>query len=213
MSDRLNGTPHRTLALLALLSALGCQTPGTAQLQGQAAALQPPSDRFDLVIYGQDFDPAEHEVFLRTNLDFGSEWVSLGNLDAAVSDGVTRDGWATAIFPDLSTERFFGQDFREQYLEVRILTRDGVDGSAISALYVMPHSARAREAAPRIQQLIESDPVTVEQHSIASHVQPSPRALEPGVEYVEHVRAPMKHTLPGVMEVEQLQVEWRNRDG
>lgn len=210
MNQKSSSTVRTAFLLLAVFATFGCHTPGISQSPGSPAAQHPPGDGFDLVVYGADFDRGEHEVFLRTNLDFGSEWVSLGFLAAAA--GASQADGATAIFTDLSTERFLGQDFRESYLDLRIITREPSNGSSVSAVYAMPHVPASRDAAARIRHLIETEPMAIEHNSLASHVQPRPRSLQPGIEYIEHVRAPMKHTLPGVMEVEQLQVEWRNRD-
>lgn len=213
MKDTPSHARSQSTLLLALLATVGCHTAGTSQAPGQTAPGQTTAERFDLVVYGFDFDPAEHEVFLRTNLDFGAEWVSLGTLDPNSRGSRGDDDWATVVFPELSTERFLGQDFRESYLDLRIVTRDGSDGSSVSAFYAMPHAPNVQQRAPEIRRAIESDPLTVAGRSIARHVQPRPHPLRPGMEYIEHVRAPMHDALPGVMEVEQLQVEWRNRDG
>lgn len=209
MNESMNGTRHRLLSLLTVMATLGCHTAATSQSAGQIPAPLEPTERFDLVLYGSDFDPDEHEVFIRTNLDFGSDWVSLGTIAPAANGG--DPAWGAVVFTDNETARFLGQDFRESYLELRITTRDGSDGSRLSAVYVMPHVAQAADAQPHIARLIEEDPRLVEQHSLASHVQPTPHPLRPGPDYVQHVRIPMKHALPGVMEVQQLQVEWRNR--
>lgn len=211
MNHRPDATRRTTLFLLAIAASLGCHTAGTSQSTTTPIAGQGSDQQFDLVVYGFDFDPGEHEIFLRTNLDFGAEWVSLGTLDAAPPRGSSGNAWAAAVFPDLSTERFLGQDFREHYLDVRVVTRGDSDGSSVTAFYAVPHIPGAPNVAAEIRRLIEEQPLAVEHHSLASHVQPRPQPLEPGVEYVEHVRAPMKHTLPGVMEVEQLKVEWRHR--
>lgn len=210
MNNRPYGIKHIALFLLAIAASFGCHTAGTSQSPTHSFAGQGTDQQFDLVVYGFDFDPGEHEIFLRTNLDFGAEWISLGTLDPAPPVGSSHNAWVAVVFPDLSTERFLGQDFRESYLDVRIVTRGDSDGSSVSALYAMPRTAAANSAA-EVRRLIEHEPLAVEHHSLASHVQPKPRPLEPGVEYIEHVRAPMKHTLPGVMEVEQLKVEWRHR--
>lgn len=211
MKRAARGTRQRLLPLIAVVAAVGWHTAATAQTSAQPGDFPVPTERFDLVIYGFDFDPGEHELFLRSNLDYGAEWVSFGPIDPAPRHSDDDAGWTAVVFADISTERFLGQDFRESYLEVRIGTRSASDGSLLSAIYAMPHLARAPEAAPRIAHLIESDPVRVKHHSLASHVQPAPQTLGPGPDYVQHVQAPMKHTLPGVAEVEQLQVEWRNR--
>lgn len=198
------------LVLVTALATFGCHRSGMSQT---VPSTEPaPTGTFDLLVYGHDLDPGEHEVFLRSNLDYGAEWISLGTITnpAASADDPT---WGTAIFTGLSTQRFLGQDFRESYLDLRITTADASDGSLVGAFYAVPHTGEAAEALPRITRMIETDPVAVERASIASHVQPSPVALEPGEAHVEHVRAPMTDRRPGVMEVLQLEVEWRNRDG
>ncbi|MDX1673156.1 MAG: hypothetical protein R3314_00035 [Longimicrobiales bacterium] len=197
----------RTFATLLLVTAtaLGCGTPGTAQDTRPEPTFAPEDLRFDLFIYGADLDAGEHEVFLRTNLDFGGEWESLGSISTHGT------GWGTAVVANLSAHRYFGQDFREMYLDLKIATSENADGARIAAIYAVPHVPGIDRHLDRINRLIENDPGTVEAASIASHVQPAPATLRPGAEVVEHVRAPMKHELPGVAEVKQLQVEWRNR--
>lgn len=211
MNDKLDAVRHSLLLIPAFLATLGCHTSLASQASGEPGDPLQSTDRFDLVVYGVDLDRAEHEVFLRTNLDFGSEWVSLGTLGDTASR--SDETWTAVVFFDLSTERFLGQDFRESYLHLRIITRDGAPGSRVSAFYATPHVDRSLVRPQQLQRLIEDDPLAVERTSLASHVQPKPAELQPGVHYIEYIRAPMKHTKPGVMEVKQLQVEWRNRDG
>lgn len=213
MNQTFSGTRQAMATLLAVAASLGCHTTGASQVSAGVEGVQPAADHFDLLIYGFDFDPGEHEVLLRTNLDFGSEWVSLGTLPGQAASRSGNEAWSTAVFTGLSTLRFLGQDFREQYIDLKIVTAGTSDGSRVSAVYAMPASEGLEQDIGRITTLIETDPLLVEEHSLASHVQPAPAHLQPASEYVEHVRAPMKHTRPGVMEVEQLQVEWRNRGG
>lgn len=196
------------LSALALLATLGCQSTGASQTAQRPDPRGALAERFDLVIHGLDFDPGEHEVFLRTNLDFGAEWESVGLIEP--ERGAAGE-WATVVLPGLSTERFFGQDYRENYLDLRIVTANQADGSQMAAVYAVPHTPGAGDAAERITALIVDDPIAVERVSIASHVQPRPAELRPGEEYIEHVLGPTKHIKPGVAEAEQLQVEFRNR--
>lgn len=203
--------PARLSGLLGLvaLATLGCHTPGTAQHADPEPQFAPEGQSFDLVIYGHDLDPGEHEILLRTNLDFGGEYVSMGTIDVHEAD----ERWISAVFPDLSARRFLGHDFREMYIDVRIVTADAADGGRLTAIYALPHVDGLASHVHRLTRLIEQQPQRVEAASLASHVQPSPAELAPGTAVVQHVRVPMKHRQPGVAEVEQLQVEWRNRGG
>lgn len=198
-----------SLALFALLATLGCQSVGSSQAAARPDAARGQADqRFDLLVYGLDLNRGDHEVFLRTNLDFGHEWESIGRIAA---DGASGDRWGTAVFPGLSGERFLGQDVRENYVDVRIVTTGGADGAHLAALYAMPHAPRARGGTAQVTRLIEDDPTAVERRSFMSLVHPKPVALRAGAEYVGHVIGSVKHSGPGIKEVEQLKIEWRNR--
>lgn len=205
-------TSSATAVMMAVLTTAACHAqsasqapPAPAPQLGRTAAAP---ETFDLVVYGSGFHTGQHEVFLRTNPDHGAGWVSIGTLDPVASDA-----WAATVFPELQTERFLGQDFRESYLDLKIVTAGAGEHPRVSAIYAMPHVPPAPGAAAAITRLIETRPRSVEALSIASMVQPAPVALRPDRDYVEHVRAPLADPRPGVLEVLQLIVEWRNREG
>ena len=67
-----NWKRYGSLATLALLATIGCQSAGMSQTASRADGSRGQAEqRFDLLVYGFGLDQGEHEVFLRNNLDFG----------------------------------------------------------------------------------------------------------------------------------------------
>jgi hypothetical protein len=178
-------------------------------------------ERFDLWIYGQDFDHVEHALYLRTNPAEGGEWELVGYFDGdqdstAYLEGARadlvrdRDGqFEAAVFHGLSRDRFLGGDIREGTLEVRIVTDSAADGSELSALYAMPYRpTRNYRTEEEIAHLVEEQPRWIRVNSLASHVRPRPVRLEAGSEWVEKLEAPVREARPGVLEVQWLDLLW-----
>ncbi|MFB6240198.1 MAG: hypothetical protein ABEJ46_01290, partial [Gemmatimonadota bacterium] len=181
-------------------------------------------ERFDLWIYGRDFDHVEHSVYLRTNPGHGEEWELIGHFnperdregfrpearDSLVRSLDARHG--AVVFHGLRRGRFLGGDIRERHLTVRITTRKGADGSELSAVYAMPHRpTRSYRTEEEITRLIEERPRTVRVNSLAHHVRPLPARLEPGAPWTEKVEAPVRGMEPGVLEVEWLDLLWEKK--
>lgn len=191
----------------------------TGRIQGE--------ERFDLWIYGHDFDHVEHSLYLRTNPDRGETWELVGHFNPErdragyrpeARDSLIRslDGRRGAVvFHGLSRERFFGGDLRERHLTVKITTREDADGSGLRAVYAVPHrSTRNYLTEEAVTELIEERPRSTRINSLAHHVRPVAAPLVPDEPFVEKVEAPVRGMKPGVLEVEWLDLLWEGaRDG
>lgn len=178
-------------------------------------------ERFDLWIYGRDFDHVEHSVYLRTNPGHGERWELVGHFNPErdregyrpeARDSLIRslDGRRGAVvFHGLRRDRFLGGDIRERHLTVRITTRDGTDGSELSAVYAMPHRpTRSYRTEEEVTRLIEGRPRSVRVNSLAHHVRPLPARLDHGEPWTEKIEAPVRGRKPGEREVEWLDLLW-----
>lgn len=212
MLERISWTCRGPLLLVALLAAAGGPRAATAQTPPPNDLRDPAVRQFDLVVYGFDLDAGEHEVFLRTNPDFGYTWESVGTLRAQAPAGSDSNGrWATAVIPALSSDRYFGQDIRESQVAARIATAAGADGSRLSAVYATPHVPGQGPAfAQQLTRLIEQEPEVLEKYSLGRLVHPRPAVLRAGEGFIALVLAPVRHRPAGVLEVENLEIEFRN---
>lgn len=192
----------------------------------EAAGRLEPEDRFDLWVYGRDFDHGEHGLHLKANPGEGGEWELVGHFDGdqdstAYVSGARpeyvrdRDGeWEAAVFHGLSRARYLGQDFRESSIQVRIATDSAADGSELAAIYAMPYRpTRNYRTEEEIAGLVEENPRWIRVNSLASHVRPRPARLVPGTVWTEKLEAPIRKARPGVLEVEWLDFLWRTPGG
>ena len=173
-----------------------------AALAPTAVAQSPaPADSFDLVLVGDALSPAAHQVSLKTNPTAGSRWTAL---DDAQCTGTGR----LMVLPTLSTERYVGQDLRENYIALKIAT--DAEGGRLRAAYAVPAADRMdADTCTRLARLVGEQPMTVRRHSIAVYERPRPVRLRPGTPFIEHVEAPVRHRKPGVTEVEWLEILFR----
>ncbi len=149
-----------------------------------------PAARFDLWLYGHDFDHAEHQVALRGN---DGVWHLLGNVNgqhdidayepgAAPEHVHSYDGrWHAVVFRGLDRERFLlrAPDGRRM-VELRMDGGDG-DGSDLAAVYAMPYRpTRNFLTEAETTRLIEGHPRRTAVEALAHHVRPHTVALSPG---------------------------------
>jgi mannobiose 2-epimerase len=158
--------------------------------------------RFDLVLYGRGLASGEHRVLLKTNPGEGEEWEQVGTLAPQTAAGEWR---AVITATDLSRERYFGQDFRENHLSLKIVTPEGSGGEAqLGAVYAVPH--RNENTAERLTRVIAERPQVVRRRSMASYVRPHPMRLRAGTPFVTNIEAPVRFDKIGVAEVKWLKV-------
>lgn len=212
------------LVLIFLLVAL--------QVRGMSPAV-PPSpgwepaqpeqsqEHFHLILFGDHLARENLQISLKTNPGYGEEWQKLGKQ----RDGASQDG-RFLKYNDLSLEKYFGHDIRENYLPLRITWQgDGSEsgkasrGAAkspekesikIRAVYVVAADGEASGWSwSQWKEKITRDPAAVKSSSMASHVRPSPQRMHPGRAWTIHVEAPVRHLKPGVQEVKWLDILFR----
>jgi mannobiose 2-epimerase len=181
--------PARVTATLA---------PGAAPTEKATRA--PADSLFDLVLYGRGL-ASDRRVFLRTNPGFGEAWKQVG------PPASRRDpsGWGAVVVRGLSRERFLGQDFRENYLALKVASPARAGAARLAAVYAVPHDAR--NTTERLAEAIRERPGIVRRRSLASYVRPRAARLDGGgAPFVEKIEAPVRYRRPGVAEVAWLEV-------
>ena len=199
------GEPTRATVVLEAVAS-------SAPTGSNAAA--PADSLFDLVLYGPDLRSGTHRVFLKTNPGFGNAWEPIGTLsppDAERRTGVPNEStWETVLLTKLRRERYLGQDFRENYLALKIVTvAEGPIPSKLSAAYAVPHHRRNTTA--HLHDALRTQPLDVRTHSLASYVRPRPAPLQSDTPFVEKIEAPVRYERPGEAEVAWLEVLFGGR--
>lgn len=148
-----------------------------------------PSQRFDLWLYGHDFDHVEHEVYARHPEE--SDWTFVGAINPQRDrEGYVEDAqpdhiysyddrWHAVVFHGLHRSELLGGDAEGgDRLELRIDSRDESDESQFGAAYAMPYRAtRHYVTEPKATSLIEEQPRWMTVNSLAYHVRPTPDTL------------------------------------
>jgi hypothetical protein len=162
-----------------------------------------PENRFDLWLYGYDFDHAEHTVSVRS--PEASGWTFLGTINpqrdrnAYVEQSQGEhvysydEKWHAVVFHGLRRARHLGGEPGTR-LEVKVTTHDGSDASRLGAAYALPYRAtRHYVTEPKATALIERQPRWMAVNSLAHHVRPAPDTLRPGDArtYPLHTDAPL----------------------
>lgn len=182
------------LASVALLGAV------FALVLGPTVHAQPVSsvDTFDLILVGDSLSVSAHRVALKSNPTKGATWTTLDDVQCDETERLL-------VLPGQPTDRYLGQDIRENYLALRVTAE--TDGGILRAAYAVPSTNDLDAAAcARLARLAETRPMTVRHHSLAVYERPRPARLRPGAPFIDHVEAPIRHRKPGVMEVAWLQV-------
>lgn len=171
-----------------------------ALVLGPTVHAQPVSsvDTFDLVLVGDSLSVSAHRVALKSNPTKGATWTTLKEARCEETERLL-------VLPAQPTDRYLGQDIRENYLALRVTAE--TDGSTLRAAYAVPSTNDLDAAAcAQLARLAETQPMTVRRHSLAAYERPRPAQLRPGAPFVDHVEAPIRHRKPGVMEIEWLQI-------
>ena len=160
----------------------------------EAASRLDAEERFDLWIYGHDFDHAEHRLSIKAPGD--SEWTFVGHFNPQRdADGYLEgarakyrysydEKWHAVVFHGLHRSRFLGDTEAGGSVQVKIETPEAQqagDGSRLTAVYAMPYR-RTRNYATEaeVTRLIETHPRWTALESLARHVRPVPQVLRPG---------------------------------
>ena len=199
-----NGTDVTPAPGGAPLVSLPDRDPGrvTATLApGAAEPTRAPADSlFDLVLYGRGLADGR-QVFLKTNPGFGENWERVGP-PASHRD---TTAWAPVVVRGLSRERFLGQDFRENYLALKVASPPRAGAARLAAVYAVPHDAR--NTTERLAEAIRERPGRVRLRSLASYVCPQAARLDAGgAPFVEKIEAPVRYRRPGAAEIAWLEV-------
>lgn len=175
-----------------------------------------PSRRFDLWLYGRDFDHIEHKVFARS--DDTSDWTFVGAInpqrdrsgyvDEARSEHVYsyNDRWHAVVFHGLRRADFLDDDEKgNPQLEVKIESRKESDTSLLGAAYALPYRAtRHYVTEPKATSLIEEQPRWMSVNSLAYHVRPTPDTLRPN--------SPATYMLSADTPIDSARIQsWRNK--
>jgi len=150
-----------------------------------------PANRFDLWLYGYDFDHAEHTVYVRQ--PGAEDWTFLGVInpqrdrDAYVEHARPEhiysydDRWHAVVFHGLRRATHLSPDSLGARLELKVTTRDESDASRFGAAYVLPYRATRHYATEaKATRLIEQQPRWMTVNSLAHHVRPFPDTLRTG---------------------------------
>ncbi|GEM_PF-826069 len=150
-----------------------------------------PAEKFDLYLYGHDFDHTEHGLYLKSKTDDQWEFIGYFNpqqdrdayLESARSKYIYsyNDKWHALVFHGLDRKRFIDTVDNEVRLTFKITTPEGSDTSRITGVYAMPYrKTRHYKTEGEITRLIESHPRWMEINSIATHVRPKAAELKDG---------------------------------
>lgn len=151
-----------------------------------------PRNRFDLWLYGYDFDHVEHKVYARPVGD--SAWTFIGAINPqrdregyvanARSEHIYSydDRWHAVVFHGLRRARLLGESAADgARLEIKVTSRSESDTSRLGAAYALPYRATRHYATEqKAASLIEEQPRWMSVNSLAYHVRPLPDPLAPG---------------------------------
>jgi len=150
-----------------------------------------PNRRFDLWLYGHDFDHAEHEVYVRAADT--SAWTFLGVINPqrdrnAYVDGARPDyiysydeRWHAVVFHGLRRAAHLASGAGGDRLEIQLRTADKSDRSRFAAAYALPYRATRHYVTERqATTLIEEHPRWMAVNSLAHHVRPGADTLAQG---------------------------------
>jgi len=181
--------------LLVYFCLLLLASAGLAQSSSQQPA------RFDLVIFGSDLSLQETEVWLKENPGTADNW---HKLESGLVAKTTNSKHTTLIYRGLETNKFAGQDIRENYISIK-LRIDNQQNAQLRAAYALPHLENTDEITNKIHQAIQSHPAKMKEHSMATLVFPRPHSLSQKA-VIEHIEMPVRHLKPGVQEVRWLDI-------
>lgn len=163
--------------------------------------------RFDLWLYGKDFDHVEHSLYARASGD--SSWTFVGAItpqrdrDAYVKQARSEyvysynERWHAVVFHGLERTHLLNQRKRGGRLQVKVTTHEGSDASLLAAAYALPYRAtRHYVTETKATALIQNQPRWMGVNSLAHHVRPVADTLRPNTSatYTLSTDAPLDST-------------------
>lgn len=168
-----------------------------APAAGQPSDMEP--QHFDLVLFGRNLTEGDLQVALKVTPGTRDEWTDIKS--TSKKGRHTGRGYTTLVLTDLPVRKYIGQDIRENYLALKIVTEKG----ALHAVYAVPSAGRpASEVARHLHPLIIGKPLRVQQYSYAWHIRPRPFVFTGSQPFIEHIEAPVRHLPAGVQEAKWL---------
>lgn len=166
---------------------------------------------FDFWVYGEGLNEGKYQIFLKTNLFYGNKWECVGKFPQH-SDNlkVSKEG-KLLIISRLKREKYWGQDIRENYVAVKMVSPKGNPTVSVKGMYIFSSQTEEKEGLERKIRRIENQYPVLNKKSLAYHVRPRAYTLVHGVPYIEHVEAPVKGHKPGVLEVEWLEMIFKHK--
>lgn len=156
---------------------------------------------FDLVIFGSNID-SNTEVMLKENPGTKNSWQKLES-SRLISD--EQNEFTSLFFSNLSTEKFAGQDIRENYIAIKISPATGTEQN-IQALYALPHVDHSQNTLQKIHTAIQSHPEQIRKYSLGKLILPRAQSISGDSKFTEHIEMPVQHLKPGIQEVKWLNV-------
>jgi len=155
--------------------------------------------QFDLAIFGQHLNASSVQVWLKENPGINDNWIKVGNGQTVIS---SDDSFTTIVYSGLDTDKFAGQDLRENYVAIKIKTK-GQQTAQIRAAYALP---TIEQATDNLHKAIQYHPGKIKEHSMGSLVFPRPQRVTSKKTFLEHIEMPVRHLKPGVQEVRWLDI-------
>ncbi|WP_445664801.1 hypothetical protein [Fodinibius sp. AD559] len=181
--------------IFALFACLLFASIGSAQ-----NPIEEPS-KFDLVIFGNNLD-SNTEVLLRENPGTENSW---NKLDSGHLISDEQNEFTSLIFSSLSTEKFAGQDIRENYIAIKI-NPSSSSSLNIRALYVLPHAKYTSDHLQNLHTAIQSDPEQIRKYSMGKLIFPRAQSISGDKKITEHIEMSVRHLKPGIQEVKWLDI-------
>jgi hypothetical protein len=157
-------------------------------------------DRFDLWLFGHDFNYMEHSVWLKSKEE--GEWELIGHFnpqrDAEGYEIGARKAfmnsydnrWHAVAFRGLKREKFLRPLQNNSYrVSLKVKTKESSDRSRLSAAYVMPYRpTRNYLTEEKITDMIRRNPRMVEVNSLVGYARPNAVRLEKGKGFSENIQ-------------------------
>lgn len=168
---------------------------------GMAQSTSHQSSQFNLVIFGDNLETNSIEIRLKVNPGTEQHWQKVEEKANRYSDSE----YTTLTYKGLSSEKYAGQDIRENYIAVKIRVLNKNE-TKVRGLYALPHLECSQNNLEKIHEAIKSSPEQIHKHTIAKVVYPRPQSLSADKDFTEHIEMPVRHLKPGVQEVRWLDI-------
>lgn len=150
-----------------------------------------PDDKFDIWIYGDDFNFYENSLYLQNQ---NGDWEFIGDFSGYMPGNDCYDmsnKTAATVFHCLDRKRFLGHRQRkdkDDFINIKIKASNDSNGSKIKAIFAMPYFESAVYKTDfEATKAIESNPVDIRNYSLGSIVWPKPVCLKANDSFVEKI--------------------------